>query len=84
MDYGELKTSGLHYSAAFQNGSAAMVNMGSWFLATMQKYNAEAAGNGVEPVNFGMVKYPHPAGVAAGSTLGTVTSLGVNVNSANK
>lgn len=83
-DYGELKTANLHYSAAFQNGSAAMVNMGSWFLATMQKYNAEAASNGVEPVNFGMVKYPHPAGVAAGTTLGTVTSLGVNVNSDNK
>lgn len=83
-DYGELKTANLHYSAAFQNGSAAMVNMGSWFLATMQKYNAEAAANGVEPVNFGMVKYPHPDGVAAGTTLGTVTSLGVNRNSENK
>ena len=83
-DFGELKTANLHYSAAFQNGTAAMVNMGSWFLATMQKYNEEAASNGVEPVNFGMVKYPHPAGVEAGSTLGTVTSLGVNANSANK
>ncbi len=83
-DFGELKTSGLHYSAAFQNGSAAMCNMGSWFLATMQKYNAEAASNGVEPVNFGMVKYPHPDGAPAGSTLGTVTSLAVNVNSTKK
>lgn len=83
-DYGELKTANLHYSAAFQNGSAAMVNMGSWFLATMQQYNANAAKDGYEPVDFGMVKYPHPAGAPAGSTLGTVTSLGVNVNSANK
>ena len=31
-----------------------------------------------------MVKYPHPDGAPAGSTLGTVTSLGVNKNSANK
>lgn len=84
MDYGELKTAGLHYSAAFQNGSAAMVNMGSWFLATMQQYNANAESEGYDPVDFGMVKYPHPAGAPAGSTLGTVTSLGVNVNSANK
>ncbi len=61
-----------------------MVNMGSWFLATLQQYNANAASEGYEPVNFGMVKYPHPNGVAAGSTLGTVTSLGVNRNSANK
>ncbi len=84
MDYGELKTAGLHYSAAFENGSAAMVNMGSWFLGTLLAYNASAAGEGYEPVNFGMVKYPHPDGAPAGTTLGTVTSLGVNANSANK
>ena len=84
MDYGELKTAGLHYSAAFENGSAAMVNMGSWFLGTLLAYNDSAASEGYEPVNFGMVKYPHPDGVPAGTTLGTVTSLGVNANSANK
>ena len=84
MDYGEIKTANLHYSGAFENGQAAMVNMGSWFIATLQKYNAKAAANGVQPVNFGIVKYPHPAGVAAGSTLGTVTSLAVNVNSEKK
>lgn len=84
MDYGELKTSGLHYSAAFENGQAAMCPMGSWFIATLQTYNAEAEANGVDEVNFGIVKYPHPDGVEAGTTLGTVTSLGVNVNSEKK
>lgn len=83
-DYGELKTSALHYSAAFENGQAAMCNMGSWFIATLQTYNNEAAENGVEPVNFGIVKYPHPDGVAAGTTLGTVTSLGINPYSENQ
>ena len=83
-NYGEQKTSGLHYSGAFENGQAAMCNMGSWFLATMQKYNAEASANGVQPVNFGIVKYPHPDGAPAGSTLGTVTSLAVNANSEKK
>ena len=83
-DYGELKTSGLHYSAAFENGQAAMCNMGSWFIATLQTYNAEAEANGVEPVNFGMVKYPHPEGVEAGTTLGTVTSRGLNPYSENQ
>ncbi|HJB39532.1 MAG TPA: sugar ABC transporter substrate-binding protein [Candidatus Ruthenibacterium avium] len=83
-DYGELKTSGLHYSAAFENGQAAMCNMGSWFIATLQTYNAEAEANGVEPVNFGIVKYPHPEGVEAGTTLGTVTSLGINPYSENQ
>jgi len=84
MDYGELKTSGLHYSAAFENGQAAMVPMGSWFVSTLINYNNEAASNGVDPVNWGVVKYPHPAGVTAGSTLGQVTSLGINPNSDNK
>lgn len=84
MDYGELKTAGLHYSAAFENGRCAMLPMGSWFIATLQKYNAEAAGEGVDAVNFGFVNYPHPEGVAAGTTLGTVTSLAVNVNSTKK
>lgn len=83
-DYGELKTSGLHYSAAFENGQAAMCNMGSWFIATLQTYNSEAEANGVTPVNFGIVKYPHPDGVEAGTTLGTVTSLGINPYSENQ
>lgn len=84
MDYGELKTSGLHYSAAFENGQVAMCPMDSWFIATLQTYNSEAEANGVDEVNFGIVKYPHPDGVEAGTTLGTVTSLGVNTNSENK
>ncbi len=84
MDYGEAKTSGAHYSGVFENGQAAMCNMGSWFLATLQTYNKDAATNGVEPVNFGMVKYPHPDGVEAGTTLGTVTSLAINANSTKK
>lgn len=84
MDYGEIKTSSLHYSAAFENGQAAMCNMGSWFIATLQTYNKEAPANGVQPVNFGIVKYPHPADAPAGSTLGTITSLAVNAKSEKK
>lgn len=83
-NYGEQKTSSLHYSGAFENGQAAMCNMGSWFITTLQTYNSEAASNGVSPVNFGIVKYPHPDGVEAGTTLGTVTSLAVNANSEKK
>ena len=83
-DYGEQKTSALHYSAAFENGQTAMCNMGSWFIATLQAYNADAEANGVEPVNFGIVKYPHPEGIEAGTTLGTVTSLGINPYSENQ
>ncbi|MDD2214096.1 MAG: sugar ABC transporter substrate-binding protein, partial [Oscillospiraceae bacterium] len=34
-----------------------------------------------EATNWGIVKYPHQEGVEAGTTLGTITSLGVNAKS---
>ncbi len=75
--YSDLKTSGLHYSAAFSQGNVAMLNMGSWFIATMKdklksgEYKADQCGN------WGIVKYPHAEGVPAGSTLGTIAGLAV-------
>ena len=77
MDYGYLKTSSLHYSAAFENQQCAMLNMGSWFIATLQTYMKDAE----TKFKWGIAKYPHPAGAPAGSTLGTVTSLAINVDS---
>ncbi len=75
--YTDLKTEGLHYSAAFSGGDVAMMNMGSWFIATMitnlqsGEYDSSLCGN------WGIVKYPHAEGVEAGSTLGTITGLSV-------
>ncbi len=75
--YADLKTEGLHYSAAFSGGDVAMLNMGSWFIATMitnlqtGEYDSSLCGN------WGIVKYPHAEGVEAGSTLGTITGLAV-------
>lgn len=75
--YTDLKAEGLHYSAAFSGGDVAMLNMGSWFIATMisnlesGEYDADLCGN------WGIVKYPHAEGVEAGSTLGTITGLSV-------
>ena len=37
--YADLKTEGLHYSAAFSGGDVAMLNMGSWFIATIPQSN---------------------------------------------
>lgn len=79
--YTDLKTEGLHYSAAFSGGDVAMMNMGSWFIATMLtnlqngEYDADLCGN------WGIVKYPHAEGVEAGSTLGTITGLSVTAAS---
>ena len=75
--YADLKTEGLHYSAAFSGGDVAMMNQGSWFIATLMtniksgEYDAELCGN------WGIAKYPHAEGVEAGSTLGTITGLSV-------
>lgn len=75
--YADLKTEGLHYSAAFSAGDTAMMNMGSWFIATLitnlksGEYDSSLCGN------WGIVKYPHAEGVEAGSTLGTITGLAV-------
>lgn len=75
--YSDLKTEGLHYSAAFSGGDVAMMNMGSWFISTMitnlksGEYDSSLCGN------WGIVKYPHTEGVEPGSTLGTITGLAV-------
>ena len=79
--YSDLKTEGLHYSAAFSGGDVAMMNMGSWFIATMMsnlksgEYDSSLCGN------WGIVKYPHAEGVEPGSTLGTITGLAVTTAS---
>lgn len=79
--YTDLKAEGLHYSAAFSGGDVAMMNMGSWFVATMiaslenGEYDADLCGN------WGIVKYPHAEGVEPGSTLGTITGLSVTTAS---
>ena len=78
--YTDLKTEGLHYSAAFSGGDVAMMNMGSWYIATMLtnlengEYDSSLCGN------WGIVKYPHAEGVEAGSTLGTITGLAVTTS----
>ncbi len=75
--YSDLKTEGLHYSAAFSGGDVAMMNMGSWFISTLitnlksGEYDSSLCGN------WGIVKYPHAEGVEPGSTLGTITGLAV-------
>ncbi|MDD4368681.1 MAG: extracellular solute-binding protein [Oscillospiraceae bacterium] len=78
QDYATLKTSSTHYSGVFENNTVAMMNMGSWYIATLIQ---DIASGKSEATNWGIVKYPHPEGVEAGTTLGTITSLGVNAKS---
>ncbi len=81
MDYATLKTSNTTYQGVFENNQAAMLNMGGWFLSTiMQDIKAGKS----KCTKFGMVKYPHPAGVEAGTTLGTITGLAVTATTKHK
>lgn len=75
--YVDTNASQLHYSAAFSEGNTAMLTMGSWYMTTLidclksGEYDASLCGD------WGIVKYPHPEGVEAGTTLGTITGLSV-------
>ncbi len=81
QNYATLKTSSTHYSGVFYNNSVAMLNMGSWFIATLidkvEKGEADCK-------DWGIVKYPHAEGVKSGTTLATITSLGVSNASKKK
>lgn len=77
MDYGELKAGNIHYSGVFKNGQAAMLPMGSWFIGSL----IAAQDAGEFDFGWGVAAYPHPEGVAAGTTAGTLTSLAINAKS---
>ncbi len=80
MDYGSLKASNTHYSGVFWNEQIAMLPMGSWFIGSM----IAAENDGNADFNWGVAKFPVPEGVEPGTTAGTLTSLAINSNSANK
>ena len=80
MDYGSLKAGSIHYSGVFKNQQIAMLPMGSWFIGSL----IAAKESGEIDFNWGIAQYPHPEGVAAGTTAGTLTSLAINANSQNK
>ena len=81
--YTDLKTEGLHYSAAFSGGDVAMMNQGSWFISTLITNLASGEYDAALCGNWGIVKYPHAEGVEPGSTLGTITGISITTASDN-
>ncbi|CDN58221.1 Putative sugar ABC transporter, sugar-binding protein (plasmid) [Neorhizobium galegae bv. officinalis bv. officinalis str. HAMBI 1141] len=79
--YASLKTSNTHYSALFFNGTIGMLPMGTWFVGTQI---AKVASGESKSKNWGIVKFPHPDGVVAGTTAAQISGLAVNTNSAHK
>lgn len=80
MDYASLKTGSIHYSGVFENNQTAMLPMGSWFMGQLMADKEK----GTAKMNWGVVKYPHADGVKPGTTIGTITSLGINSKSSKK
>ncbi|NTB87524.1 ABC transporter substrate-binding protein [Agrobacterium tumefaciens] len=79
--YASLKTSNTHYSGPFFNGTIGMLPMGTWFIGTQI---AKVASGESKSKNWGIVKFPHPDGVAAGTTAAQIAGLAVNASSAHK
>lgn len=80
MDYATLKTGNIAYASPFQQGTVATLPMGTWFMSQMiAKKDA-----GETNVNWGIATIPHPEGVAAGSTVGSTTPMGINAQSQHK
>ena len=81
MPYSQLVTTKTHYSGPFFNSQIALLPMGTWFIGTQI---AKVASGESTAKNWGIVSFPHPDGVAAGSTAAQVTSIGVAANSKHK
>ena len=82
--YVDTTASNLHYSGAFSEGNTAMMNMGTWFIGTLISNIANGKYDKTLCGNWGLVKYPHPDGVEAGTTLEQVTSLAIPTSSKHK
>ena len=74
QSYANLKTGSIHYISVFEQQQCAMIPMGSWFVATLLQDKKD----GKFDFNWGVTKIPHPEGVAAGSTVGSVTPIAIN------
>jgi len=80
MDFSSLKVGNMHYSGLWYNEQIAMMPMGSWFIGTL----ISKIKDGTADMKWGIAKYPHPKGVAAGTTAGTITSIAINSKAPNK
>lgn len=79
-DYASLKSGNIHYSSPFMKGDVAMLPMGTWFMSTL----IQKTTSGENKANWAVATLPHPKGVKAGNTVGSVTPLVINQASSKK
>jgi multiple sugar transport system substrate-binding protein len=80
MDFGSLKAGNIAYANAFMRGNIAMMPMGFWFAVVLR----DRINQGEAKINWGVAAIPHPDGVPAGWTVGSVTPIAVNQSSKNR
>ena len=80
MDYGTLKTGGIHYSSPFLTGKIGMLPMGTWFMTTI----LDKVKTGESSVRWGVATLPHAENVPQGYTVGAATPLCINKSSSKK
>lgn len=76
-DWGTNKSTSAHYRAAFEKGNVAMVPMGDFCASALIQDKKDGKHN----VNWDITALPHPDGVAANTTFGTVTPISINAKS---
>ncbi|NCD05624.1 MAG: sugar ABC transporter substrate-binding protein [Spirochaetia bacterium] len=80
MDYGTLKTGGIHYSSPFLTGKIGMLPMGTWFMTTL----LDKVKTGESSVDWAVATLPHAENVPQGYTVGAATPLCINKASSKK
>lgn len=80
LDYATAKSQQTSYRTMFETGQAAMMPMGTWYVAGI--LSAKAAGS--TTVNWGIAPMPQVAAGDDTTTIGGPTAFAVNKNAANQ
>ena len=79
-DYGSLKSTNINATSAFLQGNVAMMPMGTWsYVNIIDRIN-----KGESSIHWGIAVLPHPIGVEAGWTVGSVSPVAINQASRKK
>jgi multiple sugar transport system substrate-binding protein len=76
LDFGTAKTQKVNYRTMFETGQAAMLPMGTWYIASIKA----AIEGGTSSVSWGMAPMPQVSAGGQTATFGSPTAFAVNEN----
>ena len=80
LDYGTAKTQQISYRTMFETGKAAMMPMGTWYIAGI----AQSIETGATDVDWGVAQMPQLKAGEETVTFGSPTAFAVNKNSTHQ